>query len=151
MAIVTLGHILDWAQAFEKQIETYYTDVRDRTPDNGVRLLTYYIARHRHHQLEALASIPPPSLADIRAVELKFGISFRAAEAAFLSAPTAEHITGDGLIEAAIAFDNALVSIYRAIQDQPLGNAARTLIDALIRLEERDLVMLKKMLAMHYF
>jgi hypothetical protein len=54
MAIVSIGDILDKAAEFERILEKYYIEIRDNTSNNGVKLLTYYLSRHRRHLQEAL-------------------------------------------------------------------------------------------------
>lgn len=151
MAIVTIGEILDRGRDFETRLEAYYAELRDGSTDNGVRLLTYYLARHRRHQDQALAGLDADTLRHVRAVELKFGPPSDASANLRLPALDLAKGTGEGLIEAAIRYDGELVALYRTILGQALGDEARAVLEALIRVEERDIVMLKKMLAMHYF
>ena len=54
-------------------------------------------------------------------------------------------------LEAAVGYDAELVDLYKKILQQPLSTEAAVLIESLIRLEERDIIMLKKMIAMNYF
>jgi hypothetical protein len=151
MAIVTIGEILDRGRDFETRLEAYYAEIRDCSTDNGVRLLTYYLARHRRHQEQALAGLDTETLRHVRAVELKFGAPFDAFANLRIPDLAPAKVTGDGLIETAIRYDGELVALYRTILGQPLSDEARAVLEALIRVEERDIVMLKKMLAMHYF
>jgi len=60
-------------------------------------------------------------------------------------------VKGQALLEAAVGYDTELVSLYKQILRQPLSTEATALVESLIRLEERDIVMLKKMIATHYF
>lgn len=151
MAIVTLGDVMDRGRAYEERLAECYADIRDRSADNGVRLLTYYLARHRRHQRMALDGLEPEILRRVRKIELKFDVPFLAMETPRPQFPAVETLKGDALIEIAIRQDEALVDMYRRILEQPLSDDARAVVEALIRVEERDLVMLKKMLAMHYF
>lgn len=151
MAIVTVGEILDRARDFEAQLERRYAEIRDCSQDNGVRLVTYYLARHRRHQDQALAGLDAALIAHVRAVELKFDTPFDVSSRLRFPELAPETVTGDELIEAAIGYDGELVALYRRVLDQPLNDEVRAVIEALIRVEERDIVMLKKMLAMHYF
>ena len=54
MAIVSIADLLDRASQFEERLEKYYAAIRDESEDNGVRLLTYYLARHRQHLQDAI-------------------------------------------------------------------------------------------------
>ncbi|MCK5094825.1 MAG: hypothetical protein KAR18_08875, partial [Spirochaetes bacterium] len=60
-------------------------------------------------------------------------------------------VRGRELLEAAAGYDAELVNLYKQILQQPLGPEAQVLIESLIRVEERDIVMIKKMIAMNYF
>lgn len=150
MAIVTVGDVLDRAQDFELQLERYYAAIRDQSSDNGVRLLTYYLARHRRHQEAALAEQDPDVVHRVRTVELRFDIPLNPPRTLPFS-QTPEAIRGETLLEMAIEHDSNLVAVYRAILDQPVGDDVQSLLEVLIRMEERDIVMMKKMQAMHYF
>ncbi len=44
-----------------------------------------------------------------------------------------------------------LSKLYKSILNQPLPQEAAELLESIIRIEERDIVMLKKMIAMNYF
>ncbi len=55
MSVTTLGDMLDRIQDFERRLKALYADVRDRKTNDGTRLLTYYLARHRRHVPSALA------------------------------------------------------------------------------------------------
>ena len=151
MAIVTVGELLDRARTFEDRLATRYAEIRDQTEDPGVRLLTYYLARHRRHQELALAEYDRTQTNHIRDVKMKYDIPFDP-QILFcrLDAPVAT-LSGDRLLQAAIAYDQALIDLYRAMLEQPLNDEVRAFFESLIRIEERDIVMMKKMIAMHYF
>ncbi len=151
MAIVTVGEVLDRGREYEERLAAMYAKVRDLSPDNGVRLLTYYLARQRRHQEMALAGIDRQTLRQVRSVELKFDVPFDPDAEFNLPDIVPETVRGDELIKIAVRHDDTLVGLYRAILEQPVKADARAVLEALIRVEERDLVMLKKMLAMHYF
>ncbi len=151
MAIITIGEVLDRIRDFEIRLEAFYAQIRDNATNDGVRLLTYYLARHRRHQDQALKEADAQTLRHVRMVELKFDVLSDASVKLRIPDISPAKATGDELIEAAIYYDTELVRIYRAILSQPLGDDVRAILEALIHVEERDIIMLKKMLAMHYF
>ncbi len=151
MAIVTVGELLDRARVFEDRLAKRYAEIRDQTEDNGVRLLTYYLARHRRHQELALADCDRAQIDRTRKVELKHDIPFDPEKLSRQIDVPVDTITGDRLLQTAIAYDQALIDLYRAILEQPLNDEVRALFESLKRIEERDIVMMKKMVAMHYF
>jgi hypothetical protein len=151
MANVTIRNLIDRAREFERRLEAHYAAIRDRSKDDGVRLLTYYLSRHRRHLDEAIAGYGGADLQKILEVRLKQDVVFDpAASMEIVMVPPAA-ADGQQLLEAAVAHDLELVGLYRRILEQPLGEGATALVRSLVRLEERDIVMLKKMIAMHYF
>ncbi len=151
MAIVTLGELLDRARSFELRLESFYAEVRDRTPDNGVRLLTYYLSKHRRHQDLVFANFDAGRIASLRKAEFKHAIGFDPEERFRVPVISPDTVTGEMLLQAAGEYDQALINLYRTLLDQPLIDEIKDVLESLLRIEERDLVMLKKMQAMHYF
>lgn len=151
MAIATLGEMLDQARRFEEDAAAHYAAIRDQSPDNGVRLLTYWLARHRRHMDEAFGGLAEGALDRLRRIELKHEAHFAAEPGLGVLTVPPRTARGPDLLNAAIRYDTELVRYYRDILKQPLIDEARQLVEALIRIEERDIVMLKKMLAMDYF
>ena len=149
MASVTIEEILNRAQEFELEVEEFYAKLRDTTADNGVKLLTYYLSRHRRHIERALAAVGTEELRRVKAVRLKTDIPF-SPPARLTDAPT-EKVDGSALLSAAIEYDGQLIAYYKRIGEQEVGEEATRLIESLVRLEEKDIVMLKKMAAMNYF
>ena len=151
MAIARIGNLLDRVADFERRLDRYYAEIRDQSKDNGVRLLTYYFSKHCRHLPEVLKEYSPEIIERVRKIELKRDIPF-VPEKEFPAvgiAPDAVH--GQKLLEAAVKYDTALASLYRKILEQPLLGKAQALFDRLIHVEERDIVMLKKMAAMNCF
>ena len=151
MANVTIRHLLDHARGYERKLEAHYAAIRDRSKNDGVRLLTYYLSRHRRHLDEAMEGYGAADLERILDIRLKHDVVFDpdAVRELVSSLPTA--LDGQQLLEAAVAYDLELVGLYRRMLEQPLGEEATALLRSLVRLEEKDIVMLKKMIAMHYF
>ena len=151
MAIVTVENLLGRAEKFERRLEEFYADLRDHSDDNGVRLLTYYLARHRRHVDKALAMLDPEDRERAGKVQLRFEVEFSPEETFDLLGVPADKVRGPDLLEVAIRYDEALVRFYRQMLGQQLPKETHELIESLIRIEEKDIVMLRKMLAMNYF
>ena len=151
MAVKNIGGLLDRVVGFEQRLEQYYAEIRDRSKNNDIRLLTYYLRRHYHHLPDVLAQYPPALIDDVREIELAHAIPFFPEKEfpALRSSP--DRVRGPELLKSAILYDTALVNLYREILDLPLMDQARGLFDGLIHVEQRDIVMLRKMTAMHYF
>ncbi|UCF96059.1 MAG: hypothetical protein JSV89_12835 [Spirochaetaceae bacterium] len=149
--IVDIADLLDRAQEFEDKLERYYADLRDQSQDNGVRLLTYYLSRHRRHLQEALENVSATELAHLRGIKLKYDVEFHPEKDFHIMELPPEHVKGKDVLEAAVAYDEQLVNLYKSILNQQLPQEATELLESVIRIEERDIVMLKKMIAMNYF
>ncbi len=148
MAIVSIADLLERASQFEERLERYYAAIRDESEDNGVRLLTYYLARHRRHLQEAMQSFKAATISRIKKIRLKYDIPAREFR---LMETSPKEVKGPELLEAAVRYDLELVDLYKGILKQALTKEATELIESLIRLEEKDIVMLKKIMATHYF
>ena len=151
MPAVTLGTVLDRARAFEVRMAKYYARVRDQSTDNGTRLLTYYLARHRRHQDQAWAGYDEARVTRLRKTELADEIAFDPEKRFPLPGARPDSVTGKELLHAALDYDQALMDLYRSILRQPLGDEVHGMLELLVLVEERDVVMMKKMLTMHYF
>lgn len=151
MAVFTLGELLDCAQDAENHLEASCSAIRDRSTDSGVRLLTYYLARHRHHQKSALSGLASGVLRHLRKVELSCDLPFNPATELCPPDFAPDSVDGKMLIEAAVSHDRKLVVLYNAILVQALNEELRAVLKALVKVEERDIIMLKKMLAIRYF
>ena len=147
MAIVSVGDLLDRATVFEQELEEYYTTIRDVGTNEGVKLLTYYLSKHRRHLQKALEDFSDDKIALIRSIKLKYDIEFKLK----IDKADPEDIKGQDLLEAASNYDAELIHLYKEIIQQPLSPEAITLFETLIRIEERDIVTIKKMIAMNYF
>jgi len=151
MANVTIRQVLEQARQFESRLERFYASIRDQTGDDGVRLLTYYLSRHRRHLDEALGGYAPALLDRLLSIRLKHDVDFDV-EGSFELLDTAPaDVKSGALLEAAAGHDARLVELYRRMLLQPLGEEATALIRGLIRVEEKDIVMVRKMIAMNYF
>ena len=151
MAIVSIGDLFERAEVFEHRIERYYARIRDETESDGVRLLTYYLARHRRHLEQALKDSDPTVVAKIRGVKLKYDIDFSPEHEFQLFEVEPKSINSNELLDAASAYDTALIKLYKTILNQPIGEEATLIFENLVKVEERDIVMIKKMIAMNYF
>jgi len=151
MAIVTVGDLLDRAQEFEKRLEDCYAAIRDQSQNNGVRLLTYYLSKHRRRLRRALTDLDADRAGRIRRIELKYADDFSLdKQPQPLQTPPAD-VTGEELLNAAIEHDTLLVALYNRVLQQSPITEAQAFFEALVHVEERDIVMLKKMLVVHYF
>jgi hypothetical protein len=151
VAGLTFGYLLDRGREGEALLEQCYGDIRDRSQNNGVRLLTYYLARHRRHQDQALAGCDKNEVKRLRRVKIGAEVVFDPKKHLQVLATRPENVTGAELLRAAVGYDQALLCLYRSVLAQPVSDGVSAVLQSLIRIEERDVAMMKKMIAMHYF
>lgn len=151
MSVVTVGEMLERVRDFERRLEAYYADLRDRATRDGVRLLTYYLARHRRHLGDALESYTAAQVEHICQVPLKYNDTDFEPAKCFRGKDVASSLSGNELLSAAIELVEELLRFYRWMVQQPLGDEAGGLFQSLLRIEERHVIELKKMRAMDYF
>ena len=151
MSIVNVEDLFQRAAKFEELLEEYYVTIRDESTDNGVRLLTYYLSRHRRHLEQVLKNFSAADIAHVEKVQLKYDIDFSPEKAFQLIDTEPREVKGKQLLEAAASYDEALINLYKSVLKQPVGPLATTVFESLVRIEERDVVMIKKMIAMDYF
>lgn len=151
MAITSIGEMVERARKFEEKLGEYYAQIRDESQDNGVRLLCYYLSRHRKHLDQVIEKFDPAEIRKIFNVRLKFDVDFDPEKNFKLIETPVNELRGNDLLKAAVDYDKELIKLYNRIYDQDIGEEARQFIEGLIKLEEKDVVMLKKMIAMNYF
>ena len=151
MAIVNIGEMLRRAMEFERHLESYYASIRDHSIDNGVRLLTYYLSRHCRHLEQAIADYGEDKVKKIGEIKLKFDFDFHPEKESTITQLDPKKVKAEELLNAAIEYDEILVSFYKKILEQPLIPAAAAFIESLIHIEETDVIMQKKIRATHYF
>ncbi len=149
--MVTVGDMLERARDFEHRLEAYYADLRDRATVDGVRLLTHYLARHRRHLPDALESYSEQDLERLAKVPLRYDDTDFDPAKCFQGKDVPSSVTGDELLGVAIGFVEDLIAFYRWAAVRPLGEEARGLFQSLLQIEEKHVIELKKIEAMHYF
>jgi len=150
-SILCVGNLLKRADEFERQLEKFYATIRDETKDSGVRLLTYYLARHCSHLKRALDDFSLGEIGPICEEQLERTVEYPDARQLRIIETDPAEVRGRELLECAVNHDRALIGLYQSVLDQPLSEGAADLFESLIRIEEGDIVMLKKMIAMNYF
>ncbi len=151
MSIVSIGELLDRFSNFEDKLESYYAGLRDTTENSGVRLLTYYLSKHRQHLKEVERGFSSSDFNKLSQVELKYDLEFNVERDFHVINRPLKEITGEELLKAAADYDEKLIHWYEKILLQPIGKDGMILFQSLLNREKRDIVMLKKMLAMNYF
>ena len=151
MAIASVGEVLVMAGELEGRLQAFYAEVRDKTADNGTRLLTYHLRRHRRHLQQALEGFTKEESEHIRQTGLEHDVESREGKEFHVPDTPPDEIAGEQLLHAAIEHSETLVALYRKVLEQALTPEVDALLDTLVDLEEKDVIVLKKMAAMHYF
>ena len=151
MGVVTIEELVSRVHAFERQLEEYYADLRDRATQDGTRLLTHYLSRRRHHLPDVLTAFSAAELAEMCHEWVRYDDTEFAPKRLFGGPPPPAGISGGELLQIAIAFGEELLAFYRWLDQQPLGEPARRLARGLLRTEEVHIIELKKTLATGYF
>ncbi len=148
---ISFKELIERALEFERELEHYYAEIRDTTQNEGVRLITYYLSRHRRRLQQAIDNLQKGTLEHLFKVKFKYDIEFAPEKDFHPLNKAIPDITGDELLEAAANYDVQLIELYKKILSNPMNVEASSFVESLIRMEEKDVVMLKKMLATHYF
>ncbi len=149
--MLTIGDMLARAEDFETRLENFYADLRDRATSDGVRLLTYYLARHRKHLPDALANFDPSEIRRWKQIPLKYNDTEFEPRRLFQGRNLPNDVSARELLDHAIELVEHLTHFYRWLTIHPLGVSANQLFGMLLRIEVSHLVELKKMKAMDYF
>ena len=150
MAILTIAQVLACAEDFERRLAKFYAELAKQTTREGVRLLTDYMSRHRQRTHEALSKLRDTEMYHICKTPLKYepnAVDYHCFEGIELP-PDA---TAAKVLDVAIKFDECLVRLYRQVVSQDVDKEVKELFESLIRWEEHDEIVLKKIKAMDYF
>lgn len=150
MSVTTLGDMLDRVEDFERRLVALYSNVRDRTTNDGTRLLTYYLARHRRHLPTALKSCTSSQIEEIRRTPLKYDGPDFEPRSLLDGVELPPSVTANEVLDTAVALVQALTAVYRWMAYRQLGEEASLLFNSLLKIEETHLVELKKIRAVDY-
>lgn len=104
MAVVTVGTIFDAISQFEGAAEAYFADLRDRTKDDGVRLVTHYLARRKQRLPHVLSMAVESELKTARDFPVLVADHQIPGPEFFSEHLLADSATGDDLLVKAILF-----------------------------------------------
>ena len=150
MAVITIEDVLKHAERFEQMLAGFYADLSEHSCREGVRLLTDYMSRHRKRIAEALERLSPEQVRRVCSAPLRY--EPQAADCrCFDRIELLDNSSAAAVLDAAVIFDECLVSLYRQVLQQPVDEEIRELFESLVRTEQRDEIELKKIKAMDYF
>lgn len=143
MRAITIKEILEHIETFENSLTIFFENIHDKTHDEGARLLTDYIARHRHRTLAALDKCPHEVIDRIKKLPLQYQPDIPGKHC-FKEIKLSQDATPLEILEAAIAFDECMVQMYKQIASQPVAHEIKDLFENLSVYEEADEIDLKK-------
>ena len=150
MAVITIEDVLKHAKRFEQMLSDFYADLSRHSCREGVRLLTDYMSRHRKRISESLEKLSPQQVRRVCSAPLRY--EPKAADCrCFDRIELPDNTSSAAVLDAAVMFDESLVSLYRQVLQQPVDEEIRELFESLVRAEQRDEIELKKIKAMDYF
>ena len=150
MAVTTVDEVLRSAERFERMLADYYAKLSEKTAREGVRLLADYMSRHRVRIGDALGKLAPEQIHRVRSAPLRY--EPQAADCrCFEGVDLPPEASAEQVLDAAVTFDECLVTLYLQIIRQPVDEEVKALFESLIRTEQRDEIELKKIKAMDYF
>jgi hypothetical protein len=148
--VTSVTEILLHAERFEDVLAEYYRVISRETPHDGVQLLADYMSRHRKRLRAELEKLDPEELRRICSMPIHYQPD-AAGRRCFSRVTLSPDATAAQVLDAAVTFDQCLVTLYRQTAQQAGDGSVRELFESLIRSEERDEVELKKIKAMNYF
>lgn len=143
MKAITVEEILACIESFENSITDFFDKIHDETHNEGARLLTDYIARHRHRTLAALEESSHEEIEHIKKLPLQYSPDMPG-EHSLREIKLSPDATPLEILEAAIAFDECMVQMYKQISRQPVAQEIKEIFESLITYEEADESDLKK-------
>jgi hypothetical protein len=153
MGVVTIAEVLRHVEEFEDMLADFYAKLSHQTTQEGVRLLTDYMSRHRRRTHIALFKLPVESVEQIhRICHTLLRYEPHGADChCFEGIELPPDATAAEVLDIAIKFDECLVQFYRQVVRQPVDQEVKQLFESLIRWEQDDEIELKKIKAMDYF
>lgn len=151
MPATTVGCLLDKVLDLETHIAAFYAKLRDHAENNDVRLLAYYLSRRRRRIAEVIDSFASGVVEEIRSAGLEAPDRDPFTCFHILGTPPND-VEGKELLSAAEKHCFCLLELYDIIMGHaPIAAEAKKMFKSLIEIEQKDVKMLKKMKAMHYF
>jgi hypothetical protein len=148
MLAITIEEILGHIESFENSLTGLFERIHDETHDEGVRLLTDYIARHRHRTLAELERCSHQEIEHIKKLPLQYQPDIPG-EHTIKAVKLSTDASPLEILKAAIEFDECMVKMYKQIASQPLAHEVKDLFESLTTYEMVDEIHLKEI--MHMF
>lgn len=151
MSILAIKDTLELAEEFERRLEAYYADLRDRAENDGVRLLTQYLARHTRRVAKALEDYEAAELRRMECIPVKCNIAPFDPKSIFAGKRLPDTVKAEEVLDQALEFSAHLNSFYQSLMKLPLGSGPRELFECLHGMAVRDGKELSKIKNINYF
>ncbi len=143
MLAITIEEILGHIESFENSLTEFFEHIHDETHDEGARLLTDYIVRHRHRTIAELERCSHQEIERIKKLPLQYQPDIPG-EHTFKEIKLPPDATPLEILKAAIEFDECMVKMYKQIASQPLAHEVKDLFEGLTTYETVDEIHLKE-------
>jgi hypothetical protein len=149
---MTVGEIFRDIEQFEDRLQQYYAEVRDKTREDDLRLLTYYLATRRRHTKKAFTSVSEATGARVKDTRLEDGPGFEAEHGRAILGLSPESVGAVELLNMAVDHCREQIGLYGTLTELwPDGDEARDILVRLKELEEADIKIMRDMIKMDYF
>jgi hypothetical protein len=143
MLAITIEEILGHIESFENSVTELFEHIHDETHDEGVRLLTDYIGRHRHRTFAELERCCQDEIERIKKLPLQYQPDIPG-EHTIKEVQLSADASPLEILKAAIEFDESMVKMYKQIASQPLAHEVKELFEGLTTYETVDEIHLKE-------
>jgi len=143
MLAITIEEILEHIESFENSLTELFEHIHDETHDEGVRLLTDYIARHRHRTSAELQKCCQEEVGRIKKLPLQYQPDIPG-EHTIKEVKLSTNASPLEILKAAIEFDECIMKMYKQIASQPLAHEVKELFEGLTTYETVDEIHLKE-------
>lgn len=150
MAFINIGELVDDLQKLEDALNRFYAEVRDKTGNSNVKMLTYFLAKRKSRLPRICRDFGADCVERVRLTELKNYRKLHFPSSAGMGFPP-DNVGAQQLIDAAMMHGKELIGVYAGIQTPALSGEAREFFQRLTREEEADLLKLREMKNMSCF
>jgi rubrerythrin len=119
------------------EVRKLFEAINDHAELERVRMLLDYLSRHEHHMEESLARFEKSSHSGILEAWLEYSPSLDV-EAVMNRYVLPEKPSSDEIVNAAMAFDDTLVVLYREVAAKVNDQKVKALFNNLLALEEKE-------------
>jgi len=150
MAFINIGELLDDLQKLEDALNCFYAEVRDKTGNSNVKMLTYFFAKRKGRLQRICRDFGADCVERVRLTVLENYRELHLPSSAGMGFQP-ETVSALQLIDAAMMHGLELTGLYKGILMLTLSGDEREFFQRLAQEEEADLLKLREMKNMSCF